>query len=88
MPPSTATPAPACLTVAQVAEHAGVSESLVRRAIHAGELRASRLGRMAYRVRRIDVDAWLDRNAVQPAVPAPAAARPRVAADVPRRLDW
>lgn len=60
-----------CLTVQEVAARVGICETLVRRAIHAGELRASRLGRSAYRIRLADMEAWLDRAAVQPATKTP-----------------
>lgn len=49
------------LTPAEVAHCCQVSTKTVLRAIAAGRLRASRLGRRgAYRVRAADVDAWLD----------------------------
>ena len=52
------------LTPADVARRCQVSTKTVLRAIHAGDLRASRLGRRgAYRVRAGDVDAWLDATA-------------------------
>ncbi len=62
-------------TVAEVAEHVGLSERAIRRAIERGELPASKLcGRV--RIRPEDAEAWIEQNRVQPRIP-PA---------VPRRL--
>ena len=54
------------LSVADVAEATGLSETAVYRAIAVGELRASKLrGRL--RVRLADLESWIDSNRVSPA---------------------
>jgi excisionase family DNA binding protein len=54
------------LTIEQVAALCQVSVRTVYRAVSAGRLRASRLGRGgAYRIRVEDVAAWLDGSAVR-----------------------
>ena len=74
------------LTPADVAERCQVSAKTVLRAIHRGQLRASRLGESsAYRVRSCDVEAWIEQSVVAPrarlairplaAVPPPAPER-------------
>lgn len=72
------------LTVTDVARIVGLSEYTVRRAIHAGELRASKLrGRL--RVRADDVATWVDESTVQVAgglLPT-AAPRPRAGTVAP-----
>jgi len=56
------------LSVSDVAELTGLSESVLYRAIAAGELRASKLrGRL--RVRFVDLDAWIESNIVRPDPP-------------------
>ena len=53
------------LTPSDVAQRCQVSTKTVLRAIQAGRLRASRLGRRgAYRVRVADIEAWLDDTSV------------------------
>jgi excisionase family DNA binding protein len=53
------------LSVAEVAETTGLSESAVYRAIAVGELRASKLrGRL--RVRLSDLESWIESNLVSP----------------------
>ena len=53
------------LSVAEVADTTGLSESAVYRAIAVGELRASKLrGRL--RVRLSDLDDWIESNLVSP----------------------
>ena len=47
------------LSVPEVARLAGVSEWIVRQAIHAGELEAQRVGR-AWAIRRGDAEDWLE----------------------------
>lgn len=65
------------LTVTQVAEQVGLSEWAVRRAIHDGELAASKLrGRL--RVDAVDLQAWIDGSRVS----APG----RSSQDLPRSL--
>lgn len=55
---------PRLLSVAEVAEATGLSETAVYRAIAAGELRASKLrGRL--RVRLADLEDWVEANVVQ-----------------------
>ncbi len=52
------------LTPADIARRCQVSTKTVLRAIHASELRASRLGvRGAYRIREEDLEAWLSATA-------------------------
>jgi len=51
------------LSPQQVSELSGLHEEVVRRAIRAGELRASKL-RGKLRVRLEDFDAWVDQNTV------------------------
>jgi excisionase family DNA binding protein len=61
------------LTPADVAERCQISTKTVLRAIHRGQLRATRLGeRSAYRMHAADVDAWIEANVV----PAPPIRRP------------
>jgi excisionase family DNA binding protein len=58
------------LTPAEVAEICRVSGKTVMRAINAGELPASRLGRRgAHRIRPEDVEAWIAARAVYPSIP-------------------
>lgn len=58
-----------------VAKRCQVNTKTVLRAIHAGRLRASRLGASgALRVRPADMQAWIDATVVEP--PAPAEAPP------------
>jgi len=52
------------LTVQEVADLMRVSTMTVYRLINAGELRAARVGR-SYRLRALDVDAYLDRGPVE-----------------------
>lgn len=53
------------LSVAEVADTTGLSESAVYRAIAVGELRASKLrGRL--RVRLSDLESWIESNLVSP----------------------
>ena len=55
------------LTPADVAELCQLSTKTVLRAIRAGRLRASRLGEhAAFRVRREDVDAWIEASVLEP----------------------
>jgi excisionase family DNA binding protein len=69
------------LTVSDVAALCQVNAKTVQRAIRAGRLRASQLGaRGAYRLRREDVDAWIDGSTVrvpQLGSPVDAEVRPR-----------
>ena len=56
------------LSVSAVAELTGLSESVLYRAIAAGELRASKLrGRL--RVRTVDLESWINSNLVQAGPP-------------------
>jgi excisionase family DNA binding protein len=53
------------MSVAEVADTTGLSESAVYRAIAVGELRASKLrGRL--RVRLADLESWIESNLVSP----------------------
>ena len=61
---------------AEVAARVQVCTRTVMRAIHRGELRASRLGPRAYRVRPEDIDAWIVATTVLPA-PEPESAHVR-----------
>ena len=61
---------------AEVAARAQVCTRTVMRAIHRGELRASRLGPRAYRIRPEDIDAWIVATTVLPA-PEPESAQVR-----------
>jgi excisionase family DNA binding protein len=67
-------------TPADVAERCQISAKTVLRAIHAGRLRASRLGESgAYRMCDADIDAWIEETVVAPQRRAPLrppAARP------------
>jgi excisionase family DNA binding protein len=55
------------LKPADVAELCQLHPRTVLRAIHAGRLRASQLGaHTAYRIRREDVDAWLEATVLEP----------------------
>jgi excisionase family DNA binding protein len=54
-------------TPADVAKRCQISAKTVLRAIHAGRLRASRLGESgAYRMRDEDIDAWIEQSVVTP----------------------
>jgi excisionase family DNA binding protein len=65
------------LTPAQAGERCRICAKTVLRAIHAGGLRAYRLGeKAAYRIAIEDLEAWIERSVVTPAPPAPGAARP------------
>ena len=56
------------LSVSEVAELTGLSESVLYRAVAAGELRASKLrGRL--RVRFVDLEVWIESNLVRPDPP-------------------
>lgn len=62
------------LTVDDVAELVQLGPEAVRRAVRRGELRASKLGGRI-RIRRDDVNAWIEAQTLAtPAMPAPAAA--------------
>ena len=50
------------LSLEEVAEHLGVTYQLIYRLVRSGELPAVRVGRV-YRVRREDLDGYLQRNA-------------------------
>ncbi len=83
-------PEPAFISIRQAAALTGMSETMIRRAVHEGSLKASNFGKLAYRIKRDDVFAWADKTAVQPATP-PTATKPRRAADTytgPKRLTW
>lgn len=55
------------LTPRDVADRCQLSTKTVLRAIHAGRLRASRLGdQAAFRIRPADVEAWVDASVVDP----------------------
>ena len=77
------------LTPAQAGERCRICAKTVLRAIHAGRLRAYRLGeKAAYRIAIEDLEAWIEQSVVTPATPAPvsrptaaAAARGRAAVD-------
>lgn len=59
-------------TPAEAAERCQISVKTVLRAIHAGRLRASRLGESgAYRMRDGDIDAWIEESVVVPERRAP-----------------
>ncbi len=75
-------------TPAEAAERCQISVKTVLRAIHAGRLRASRLGASgAYRMRDADIDAWIEASVVTPQRRAttryPPAARPLPTRDDP-----
>ncbi len=53
------------LTVADAAATVKRSRRTIYKAIHAGDLRASHVGRR-YHLKRADLDAWLERNVTQP----------------------
>jgi excisionase family DNA binding protein len=58
----------ALLTVSDVADRVGLSTKAVRRAIERGDLAASKLcGRI--RVRREDLDRWIDENRIGATAP-------------------
>jgi excisionase family DNA binding protein len=61
---------------AEVAAWVQVCTRTVMRAIHRGELRASRVGPRSYPVRPEDIDAWIVATTVLPA-PEPESARVR-----------
>ncbi len=60
------TPPPEWLTVEQVAEWLQVSTKTIRRYIEAGTLPAVNLGGRAIRIRREDIEAWLQTRRVEP----------------------
>ena len=64
------------LSIAQTAELVSVSKKVVYGAIARGELPASKIG-SRFRVRRSDVDAWLDGTCVQSARRADSPRRSR-----------
>jgi excisionase family DNA binding protein len=69
----------------EVAELCRLSTKTVLRAIHAGRLRASRLGeRTAFRVRLADVESWIELSVVPPP-PAPEHKGPAPAAPLRSR---
>jgi excisionase family DNA binding protein len=51
------------LTVREAAAYAGCHEETIRRAYSSGQLRVQRFGERGWRVRRHDLDDWLDRGA-------------------------
>ncbi len=61
------------MTVEQVADYLQLNKLTVYKYIREGRLSAARLGK-AYRIRRADVDGFLDRQMARPA--APAGSRP------------
>ena len=61
------TTTPAMYKPAEVAARVQACTRTVMRAIHCGELRASRLGPRAYRVRPEDMNAWIVATTVLPA---------------------
>lgn len=67
------------LSVDRAAERLACSPRLVRDLVRRGELRASRVGRLV-RIDERDLEAYLSRNAVQPAT----ASTPKP----PRRPNW
>ena len=70
-------------TPAEAARRCQISVKTVLRAIHAGRLRASRLGESgAYRMRDEDIDAWIEESVVVPQRRAPAP-QPPVARSLP-----
>ena len=72
------------LTPAQAGERCRICAKTVLRAIHAGRLRAYRLGeKAAYRIAIEDLEAWIEQSVVAPTAPAPAA-RPTT---LPLRVD-
>ncbi len=59
---------PEWLTVEQAAEWLQVSTKTIRRYIEAGSLTAVNLGGRAIRIRRQDLDAWLESRRIEPGV--------------------
>ncbi len=59
---------PEWLTVEQVAEWLQVSTKTIRRYIEDGSLPAVNLGGRAIRIRRQDLDAWLEKRRVEPGI--------------------
>ncbi len=59
---------PEWLTVEQVADWLHVSTKTIRRYIEDGSLPAVNLGGRAIRIRRQDLEAWLEKRRVEPAV--------------------
>ena len=70
---------PVMYTPAEVAARVQVCTRTVMRAIHRGELRASRLAARSYRVRPNDIEAWIVATTVLP-IPEPESARVQPAA--------
>jgi len=61
------------LTPAQAGERCRICAKTVLRAVHAGRLRAYRLGeKAAYRIAVEDLEAWVEQSVVTPARPARA----------------
>ncbi len=59
---------PEWLTIEQVADWLQVSTNTIRRYIEDGSLPAVNLGGRAIRIRRQDLDAWLEKRRVEPGV--------------------
>lgn len=83
------------LTVDQVAAYLQLNRLTIYRYIRNGQIRASKVGK-SYRVRKADVDAFLDRMQARPAARGPVRIVRPQAAPVPRpepvpvtsRPDW
>jgi excisionase family DNA binding protein len=79
------------ISVAQASAITALSESLIRREIANGALRAAKLGRAAYRIRRLDIDRWFEERVITPAESAGGTkprATPADSYSGPRRLEW
>lgn len=70
-------PAPAAMTIAEVAALTRTGKTFVWGEIRAGRLEVVRLGQRVTRVRVVDYLAWIERAARPPEVPAGAASSAR-----------
>lgn len=76
-------PAPEFLTLKQASQRLQLSEASLRRAYHRGELKAFLLG-AALRIRRVDLDGWVEAQRWTPTLCAEKTARPRAGRRKPK----
>lgn len=73
---------PDLLTVAQVAEYLQLNRMTVYKYIREGRIPASRIGK-SYRVRRQDLEAFLEASRLSPRAPAPQVSQPHLGQERP-----
>lgn len=83
-------PAPVCYSIKQASAYIQMSETYLRRAIHRGDLEATKIGG-SYRIYKHVLDRWLRENLYQPRGREEERRQPRAPRrerGKPQRLTW